>query len=99
MSSDAASCPSGPAAVECGPGYPMALRLFNPVDDRLGLDPERPGNSPLSLGYPVVDTPEQAGHFCEAGRDGAGFGPEVIGVMCRYTTTYSTYSVRKGSLP
>ena len=83
------TCPSGPAAVECSPGYPMTLRLFNPVDDRVSPgssasnDPDATGTPGLTLGYPVVDTPERAGHFCDAGRDGQRFSRDTVSVMCR----------------
>ncbi len=75
-------------AVECGPGYPMSLRMFNPADDRLlsgspPVDPASPDAPALTLGYPVVDGPDRAGHFCDRCRDGEGFGPEAIKVMCK----------------
>ncbi len=63
----------------------MTLRLFNPLDERLSPganDPDSDKSARISLGYPVVDTPEWAGHFCDRAQQGA-FPQESIDVMCR----------------
>ena len=67
------ACASGlKAAVECSPGYPLTLRIYNPFEDVM------PTDRVLKIGYPVIDTPSGAGYICDK-----HISEEVVPMLCK----------------
>lgn len=66
-------CTTGPASVECSPGFPFTLRLFTGPLGRY-LPPE----TELAIGYPVIDTPSSPGFICDR-----HLNDEVVGIVCK----------------
>ena len=56
--------------IECGPGFPLTLRLENPIQEGLA--------SISTFGHPVVDTTGTIGYICDQ-----NIGAKVPQVMCR----------------
>ena len=70
---DQVGCPNGlRAAVECSPGYPLTLRVFNPIEDEI------PPGKVVKIGYPVIDTPVGAGYLCDS-----QMSDEVVPMICK----------------
>lgn len=56
--------------VQCGPGFPLTLRLENPIQESL--------TSVSNFGHPVVDTTGAIGYICDK-----AIGSQVAQVMCK----------------
>lgn len=61
------------AVIECGPGFPLTLRLENPIQEGLA--------SVSTFGHPVVDTTGTIGYICD--HEQGSIGHQVPQVMCR----------------
>ena len=58
--------------IECGPGFPLTLRLENPIQEGLA--------SVSTFGHPVVDTTGTIGYICD---QAGSIGSKVPQVMCQ----------------
>ena len=56
--------------VMCGPGFPLTLRLENPIQESFSTS--------SSFGHPVVDTTDAVGYICDK-----HISPHVPQIMCK----------------
>ena len=54
----------------CGPGFPLTLRLENPIQESFSTS--------SSFGHPVVDTTDAVGYICDK-----HISPHVPQIMCK----------------